>query len=105
RLKNFLMTHSSTLFITGYSFSDVHINDVLIQGLQSNPTAMVFALLYGELDDLKYKKAKSYASKVPNLSLLAFDKAVIGRQEGSWFLRDDEILKDITSSIVSIENS
>jgi hypothetical protein len=100
RLKDFTLAHSSVLFMSGYSFSDDHINDVLVQGLQSNPTAMTFAFLYGQLDDPKYVKAKQCAKMIPNLSLMAFDKAIIGRQEGVWTLADEGKINEIPAQAV-----
>jgi hypothetical protein len=95
RLKEFLLTPSCALFVTGFSFNDYHINDIILQSLKANPTAMVFAFLFGELDDIKYEKAKNCARSVPNLSLMAFDKAIIGRNEGFWSIKDEALIKDI----------
>jgi hypothetical protein len=95
RLKGFLLTPACSLFITGYSFSDDHINDVIVQSLRTNPTAMVYAFIFGELGDPKYGKARNCAKSVPNLSLMAFDKAIIGRTEGDWILRDDANLTEV----------
>ena len=95
RLKEFLLTPSCALFMCGYSFSDDHINDVIVQSLKSNPTAIVYAFLFGELNDPKYSKAKSCAKSVANLSLLAFDKAIIGRNEGAWTLKDETLINEI----------
>lgn len=100
RLKEFLMTGSAALFICGYSFSDDHINDLMVQALRNNPTAMTFAFLYGKLDDPKYKKAKECAKSVSNLSIIAFDKAIIGRNEGELVLKDDSILSEIPGHVV-----
>src|SRR5690606_9675147 len=95
RLKEFLLAPSCALFMSGYSFSDDHINDVIVQSLRSNPTAIVYAFLFGSLDDVKYTKAKTCAKSVANLSLIAFDKAIIGRNEGAWTLNDESLLEDI----------
>lgn len=88
RLKSFLLKPSALLVICGYSFADEHINDVICRSLETNSTAHVFALLYGELEDPKYKHAIECAKSTPNLSLLAFDAAIIGRNPGGW--RSDE---------------
>lgn len=101
RLKQFLLSQSSVLFISGYSFSDDHINDVIVQGLQSNSTAMTFAFLYGLLDDVKYEKAKQCALQVPNLTLIAFDKGIIGRQIGDWILTNDELIAEVPAHVIT----
>lgn len=101
RLKYFLLTPSTVLFTSGYSFSDEHINDVIMQSLKSNPSAMAFAFLYGKLDSPNYLKAKDCALQIPNLSLIAFDKGVIGRQVGEWTLANDDLIGEIPAHSVS----
>ncbi len=92
RLKAFLLAPSALLFVSGYSFSDEHINDVICRSLESNPTSQVFAFVFGKLDEPKYALAKQCAFSNPNLSLLAFDKAIIGRNEGKWNVDDLELV-------------
>lgn len=83
RLKAFLLAPSSLLFICGYSFADEHINDVICRSLDANPTAHVFAFVHGDLEAERYKLACHCALATPNLSLLGFDKAIIGRTSGT----------------------
>jgi hypothetical protein len=100
RLKEFILSSSSILFLSGYSFSDDHINDVILQSLRSNPNAMSFAFLFGSLDDDKYFKAKECAKQISNLSLIAFDKGIIGRQEGEWVLINEDLLGEIPAQVI-----
>ncbi len=88
RLKAFILSPSSVLFICGYSFCDEHINDMILRSLQSNPTAMCFALLFDRLEN--YTEAIDCAKQTTNISLLAVDKAIIGRREGEYFLANDQ---------------
>ena len=88
RLRSFLKQPYSVIALCGYSFRDEHINETLIQGLQSNPTAMAFGLLYGSLD--KYPTAISLVAVQSNLSLLARDGAIIGGQQGLWIESERE---------------
>lgn len=92
RLKAFLLAPSALLFICGYSFADEHINDVICRSLETNPTAHVFACVYGNLEDRRYKFARQCALATPNLSLLGFDKAIIGRNLGHWVNEDIDTL-------------
>lgn len=101
RLKTFILAPSSVLFISGFSFNDNHINDVILQALRSNPTAMCFAFLYGSLNEDKYAKAKQCAKQIPNLSLFASDKGLIGRQEGEWILTSEDLIGEIPGQILS----
>lgn len=92
RLKAFLLSPSALLFICGYSFADEHINDVICRSLETNPTAHVFACVFGPLEDKRYALARQCALSTPNLSLLGFDKAVIGRNLGNWASEDIDSL-------------
>ncbi|RUY95958.1 MULTISPECIES: SIR2 family protein [unclassified Mesorhizobium] len=84
RLKSFLLKPSALLFVCGYSFADEHINDVICRSLETNSTAQAFAFMYGKLDEPKYEYGRRCAFSTPNLSMLGFDKAIIGRNHGEW---------------------
>lgn len=86
RLRAFLKKPTSTLVLCGYSFRDEHINEVIVQGLQSTQTAIAFALLFGKISE--YPDAVKLAVQRPNLSLLAKDGAVISGGEAMWAERD-----------------
>jgi hypothetical protein len=103
RLKDFIMSPSSALFIVGYSFSDDHINDIILQSLRGNPTAIIYSFIFGDLEQEKYEKAIRCAKSTSNLSLIAFDKAIIGRKVGKWTLKDHEKINEIPSEIVKFK--
>lgn len=82
RLRSFLSRGNAVLVTCGYSFLDQHLNEVILQGLRSNPTAMCFGLLYSKKSD--YPTAVDKAKNRPNLSLFARDGAVLGTSERNW---------------------
>jgi hypothetical protein len=88
RLKTFTRKPSALLISNGYSFRDQHLNEIMIEGLQGNPTAIIFAFLYGKLEN--YPEAIKLAKTSPNLSLLAADAAVIGMKQLSWTVKNIE---------------
>lgn len=88
RLKAFLKQPTAALILNGYSFRDAHLNEVIIQGLQNTPSAIAFALLYGEIGN--FKEAIKLANGRSNLTLLAKDGGVIGRNRGVYPLRDTD---------------
>ena len=88
RLRAFLKQPTATLILCGYSFRDEHINEVIVQGLQSTQTAIAFALLYGKIAE--FPQAITLARKRSNLSILAQDGAVISGRESKWPERDAE---------------
>lgn len=82
RLKSFLSRGQAVLVTCGYSFSDDHLNEAILQGLAGNPTAVCFALLFGDRKIAPNAVAK--ARKHSNLRLLATDGAVLGTIEADW---------------------
>lgn len=70
------------LIVCGYSFLDVHLNEVLLDGLRGNRSAQCFALMYGKLSD--HLRAVQYAEKQGNLTVLAYDGAVVGTRVGLY---------------------
>jgi hypothetical protein len=86
RLRAFLASGQAVLVTCGYSFLDQHLNEIILHGLRSNPTAICIGLLYGKRAG--YTSAFETARKHPNLSLLAQDGAILGTVERDW--RADE---------------
>src|SRR5690606_10887329 len=99
RLNKFLRQNSAVLILSGYSFSDDHLNDTILNALRANPTAMVIALLFGDLTTtneekdgeevitkttINYEKALELAENRSNLSIWTFDEAVIGGLRAKW---------------------
>ena len=88
RLRAFLKQPTATLILSGYSFRDEHINEVIVQGLQCTQTAIAFALLFDKIAE--YPHAVALASKRSNLNLLARDGGVISGQNAKWSEKDAE---------------
>jgi SIR2-like domain len=82
QFRGFLRKRRAALVICGFSFGDEHLEDVLLQELEGNPTAAAFALMYGKLED--HGRAVALAEQRPNLSVYARDGAVVGTQKGPW---------------------
>lgn len=86
RFKTFLKEPTVTLIICGYSFNDQHLNEIIVDGLQGNQTAICFALFRGDLS--KYKNAVELAKRRSNLIILAKNGGIIGSQEFVWDCKD-----------------
>ena len=86
RLRSFLGRGQAVVVTCGYSFLDQHLNEVVLQGLHSNPTAMCFGLMHSNRSD--YPMAVEKAKRHHNLSLLARDGAVLGTLEKDWHSED-----------------
>jgi len=86
RLGHFLATGQAVLITCGYSFVDEHLNGIILERLSTNPRAICFGLIYGELDD--YPEAINFAKKISNLSLIARNGAFIGRRKMNWSTKE-----------------
>ncbi len=101
RLKSFLLKPNATLFMSGYSFSDEHINDVICRSLEANPTAQVFGLMFGDLAQAKYQKARECGCLLANLTIAGDTSAIIGRIEGPWRKVPDDLPASLPPGAVS----
>jgi hypothetical protein len=70
------------LVVCGYSFLDDHLNEVLLDGLRGNRNAQCFALMYSGLS--AHPRAVDYAERQSNLTVLAWDGAVVGTRAGLY---------------------
>ena len=87
RLRQFLSTGESVLFILGYSFSDEHLNEIIFQGLRSNSRLAINALVFGEEKEDSFtlpENIANFAKEYRNLTVYGPDKAVIGGVSGEW---------------------
>ena len=87
RLRSFFRKPSAVLVVCGYSFRDEHINECIVEGLRSNPSAVVFGLLFGKLES--YQQALDLANGASNLKLLARNGAIVGGRKGDWKKSED----------------
>lgn len=101
RLRDFLGRGQAIVVSCGYSFADQHLNEVIMNGLRSNPTAMCFGLLYGPRS--QYPEAIRCAKKQPNLSILSEDGAILGTLDRDWTSasQDSHWLHDVAVSSVT----
>lgn len=86
RLRTFLGQPAAILIVSGYSFSDEHLNEIILQGLQGNSTATAFALMYSQL--AKHENVGRLAGTRSNLNVLARDAGVLGTRLARWSTSD-----------------
>lgn len=70
------------LVVCGYSFLDDHLNEVLLDGLRGNRNAQCFALMYSDLE--QHPRVVDYAISQSNLTVLAWNGAVVGTRAGRY---------------------
>ncbi|MDQ3020575.1 MAG: SIR2 family protein [Bacteroidota bacterium] len=82
RLKNFLKEEDGILLICGYSFSDQHINEIILQGLSMTKSSHVIVLYFDDFDE---NSAIAKISKIePRLSLFGKRNSIVGCKLGKW---------------------
>ncbi len=87
RLKNYLRDGEMVFLISGYSFGDEHINEVIFNGLRQNHRVHAICFIY---DEESFNKISSYAERLPNFALYGPKNAVIGGINSDWGgIKDD----------------
>lgn len=91
RFRRFVSSGEVLLVISGYSFFDEHINEIMFQGLRSNPRLSIIALMYGDNVEVSGEQQLilsenicKYGITYKNLSILGPDKACIGGVVAPW---------------------
>jgi hypothetical protein len=92
RLKTFLSTDDTLLISIGFSYADAHVAARIDEGLAGNASASVFAFMFKSLDE--EVAACDLASKRPNFSVYARDKAMMNGSRGAWVVPADLPSKD-----------
>jgi hypothetical protein len=86
-----VLERDGALLVTnGYSFSDQHINAVILTVLDNRNRSSVISLQYGCLDELAPLVA--LAVQTPNLTVAARDGAIIGGKRYQWRIRGGPML-------------
>lgn len=81
RLRNYLKDGEMFFIISGYSFADDHINEVIFNALKQNNRLNAICFLF---DDGSLQKIKPYAERILNLTLYGPKSAVIGGMFKEW---------------------
>jgi len=91
RFRRFLSGGDRLLVILGYSFSDQHINELILQALRSNPHLAITALVFGERAEGENntshflpERLAAYGREHRNLTIYGPDKASIGGIVAPW---------------------
>lgn len=87
RLKNYLSEGELLFIISGYSFSDQHINEIIFNSLRQNNRLFIIVFSYSDpsVEDL-YKLSSSFL----NISAFGPNKAIINGELKEWIFTKDE---------------
>lgn len=81
RLKEFLLSGEGIFIISGYSFSDDHVNEIIFNCLNQNNRLHIIAFFF---DDAPLDKIVKEGKNFPNLTLISPSKASISGLSGDW---------------------
>lgn len=87
RLKNYLSEGELLFIISGYSFSDQHINEIIFNSLRQNNRLFIIVFSYSDssVEDL-YKLSSSFL----NIGAFGPNKAIINGELNEWVFTKDE---------------
>ena len=98
RLARSMAREGALLITCGYSWSDEHINAVILAALDSPPSHHVIALAYSDLADLPH--LCSLAAKRENVVVVGPKEGILKRDRAEWALPSQ--IDDATASFVDI---
>lgn len=87
RLRRALNEPESLILISGYSFSDDHLNELIFESVSRRERSEVIAFCFGALPE----DAVEWATSTPNLQLVTAKECVLGGVRGEWVGPDDDV--------------
>ena len=85
RLRRALNHPETLMLVSGYSFSDAHLNEMLFDAARRRPRSEVIAFCFSSIpDQLAYR-----ATTTPNLQAVGAKEAIIGGLRADWETPDD----------------
>ncbi|EKD55600.1 MAG: hypothetical protein ACD_59C00110G0005 [uncultured bacterium] len=88
RFKKYLLNGELLFIFTGYSFSDQHINEIILNCLRQNNRLFVTVFLFADIEvENLYKLSSSYL----NLSVYGPTKAIINGVIGEWDFQENDL--------------
>lgn len=99
RFRKYLLNNEKVLLILGYSFSDDHVNDIIINGLNNNSRLSVFAFCY---DEKTLNKCIDVLGKYPNISAYSDNQKFVNRTKSEF--ESDKNIGDFNNFITVINS-
>lgn len=102
RFRRALVEPETITLVSGYSFGDEHLNEMIFDAARRHPRSEVVAFCFGGIDPM----IEAQAEGTRNLVVLAPDEAIIDGRKGSWasvgdvpdvFVADKWLLGDFAS--------
>lgn len=94
RMKHHISEGEGIFIISGYSFADDHINDIIFNGLRHNNRLHIMAFLFRD-DELH--NIKDHVKCNLNMSVFSPTEAIIGGNHGKWHAVSTDNATELTS--------
>jgi hypothetical protein len=91
RMKHYLSKGELLFIISGYSFSDQHINEVIFNSLRQNNRLFIIVFAFS---DSTIKELHKLSSSFLNISAYGPKKAIINGNIGEWEFDEDEKINE-----------
>lgn len=101
RLKQYLRSGEMTFIMSGYSFADQHINDIIFNALREN--SLLFCVVFC-FSDKQVCEMKEYATTYLNLSVYGPTTGIIRGTEVNWEFQENYTEEDLQTYIRKSED-
>ncbi len=91
RFRAALAEPESLVLVSGYSFSDQHLNEALFEAAEAHPRSEICCFCFGEIPE----PLISRAADTPNLQALSPNRAIISCFDSGWVDPTGEVPKEI----------
>jgi hypothetical protein len=103
RMRSYLLGGELLFAISGYSFSDQHVNEIIFNCMRQNSRLFVIAFLFADAD---IERLHQLSSAYLNLHAFAPTKAIINGEIGEWqFDKDAAKPNEVISTFWHVDNS
>lgn len=100
RLKNYLLQGERLFIISGYSFSDQHINEIIFNGLRQNPRLYSICMCFS---DEQVESMEAKAASYLNICVMGPKKMIVNGKINEW--KYDESSGNINDSDIYWDKS
>ena len=80
RFRRALHQPETLMLISGYSFGDDHLNEMLFEAARRRPRSELIAFCFGDIPDILIERA----SETPNLQAVGRHEAILGGVRANW---------------------
>jgi hypothetical protein len=87
RFRRALRTPESLVLVSGYSWGDAHLNELLFDAVRRRPRSEIVAFSYSDIPPIVAERAET----LPNLQAVGATEAIIGGVRAAWQPPEDDI--------------